>query len=289
MHDAATYGGSTYLAIEANSNVTPSSDPTKWAVLAQKGTDGDGAGDMTKLDYDTDEDGKVNAAAQADVADGVSFIDLTTPPSDGQALVYDATSEKFKPGSVAASGVPAGGTTGQVLQKKSGSDYDTEWGTVTGSGGSDDSTHSNVRVIRDVARYHASGGSGIMKLAMPGTIGGDTFIAGEILGFNHSSKVSWRADFAGMVDSGSWSYFSCVLYPNCPFTQMRAGYDGTNICILLGATSTSWSYPVVTVPWVQLAYSGMATVPAQWNVSIITTETGLSIGTTTSTKTITAT
>lgn len=36
----------------------------------------------------------------------------------------------------AGQGVPTGGTTGQVLKKKSGTNYDTEWGDVSGGGGS---------------------------------------------------------------------------------------------------------------------------------------------------------
>lgn len=41
-------------------------------------------------------------------------------------------------------GVPAGGTTGQVLKKKSGTDYDTEWADETGGGGS---VENNIELI----------------------------------------------------------------------------------------------------------------------------------------------
>lgn len=104
VHDAVSYGGSSYLALVAHTGVTPGTDPTKWALLAQKGTDGGGAGDMTKLIYDTNDDGKVNAAEQADLALAVNYIDLTIAPSDGEALLYDGTAGKFKPGEVSSGG-----------------------------------------------------------------------------------------------------------------------------------------------------------------------------------------
>lgn len=50
-----------------------------------------------------------------------------TPPTSGQALVFDGTN--WTPTSTAATtpGVPAGGITGQILGKTSGTDYDMAW------------------------------------------------------------------------------------------------------------------------------------------------------------------
>ena len=45
---------------------------------------------------------------------------------------------------VAGVGIPAGGSTGQILSKKTGSDYDTEWINNTGGGGSGSSGTSGV-------------------------------------------------------------------------------------------------------------------------------------------------
>jgi hypothetical protein len=44
-------------------------------------------------------------------------------------------------------GVPAGGTTGQVLAKNSGTDYDTEWVDQTGGGGAVDSVNGQTGVV----------------------------------------------------------------------------------------------------------------------------------------------
>lgn len=109
VHDAVSYGGSTYLALAAHTGVTPGANPATWALLAQKGADGGGAGDMTMTVYDSDEDGKVNAAAEADVAFAVDYIDLTAPPEDGDVLVYDGMAGKFKPGEIPNTGGGGGG------------------------------------------------------------------------------------------------------------------------------------------------------------------------------------
>ena len=54
-----------------------------------------------------------------------------------------ATVENGRPG-LAGQGVPAGGTAGQVLTKKSGTDYDTEWKDPTGGGGT---TGGKIRLV----------------------------------------------------------------------------------------------------------------------------------------------
>lgn len=56
--------------------------------------------------------------------------------TDGQALVWNAAADKWEPADVsAANGLPVGGTTGQVLTKVSGTDYDANWQTPSGGGG----------------------------------------------------------------------------------------------------------------------------------------------------------
>jgi len=128
-----------------------------------------------------------------------------------------------------------------------------------------------------------------MKLALGSAISTDIFLQGEIVGYNHATKTPWRCEFGGWAGAGSWGGFSAVTYPNCPFTSVRPAHDGTSLCLLLGTTSTSWSYPVISVPRVQVAYGGMASVPAQWNISLVASEAGITVGTTTSMKTISAT
>jgi len=185
-------------------------------------------------------------------------------------------------------GVPPGGSAGQVLTKKTSADYDTEWATPeTGSiGGSNDTTSNNTRIIKDVACLSSDAAYGTVKIALPGTLNGDTMIRGEIVGYDHVSQSAWRADFAGLAGAGNWSFCSGVLYPGCPFTTIRSGHDGQHLCILLGTTSTLWSYPSIYIPTVQISYIGMATVPSQWDISIITSESGITFSGSNSIKTI---
>lgn len=74
-----THGGSCYIALATSTNITPGTDGTKWEVIALKGTDGNGAGDMTKVIYDTDDDGKVD---HAELADAAPWSGITGKPSD---------------------------------------------------------------------------------------------------------------------------------------------------------------------------------------------------------------
>lgn len=59
----------------------------------------------------------------------------------------------------AGQGIPAGGTTGQMLVKRSGADYDTNWATPTGGGGGTPDAHAST---------HAAGGSDPITPALIG-------------------------------------------------------------------------------------------------------------------------
>lgn len=65
--DAVSYHGGSYIALKPSTGEPPT-NAEFWGVLSAKGADGTGAGDMTKADYDTDGDGKVDAAVVADTA-----------------------------------------------------------------------------------------------------------------------------------------------------------------------------------------------------------------------------
>lgn len=70
-------------------------------------------------------------------------------------------------------GVPIGGTTGQVLQKASGTDYDTEWATPSGGGGS-----------------------------LPMIVLGKTSAASQNVGGANGSETWWTWDSQVKVDAG---------------------------------------------------------------------------------------
>lgn len=84
--DGVYYNGSSFVALQASTGQAPPDPATGgdsyWLVVARRGIDGEGAGDMLKADYDYDNDGKVNAADMADVA--------TYATSAGRATVADS-------------------------------------------------------------------------------------------------------------------------------------------------------------------------------------------------------
>lgn len=98
-NDAVSYGGSSWIALQANTGQMPATG-VYWALLAAKGTDGNGSGDMTKNVYDTNDDGTVD---KAEVANTVKYIDLTTTaPVNEDILMWDSNAEKFKPSDILA-------------------------------------------------------------------------------------------------------------------------------------------------------------------------------------------
>lgn len=67
--DGVVNVGSSYLCLTACTGAAPpEGGDANWLVLARRGLDGTGAGDMIKADYDPDGDGKVASAAHADTA-----------------------------------------------------------------------------------------------------------------------------------------------------------------------------------------------------------------------------
>jgi len=210
-------------------------------------------------------------------------------PSDLEGIVAFAA-QNYEPSAEGESGgMPPGGLAGQVLTKKTDDDYDTKWTTIDGSisGGSNDLTKNNCRVITNVAQYFLNTGTnGAIKISLPNKLTGDTMMSGEIIGYDHSTRLPWRVDFAAMGAQDSWVYLNGVLYPGCPFTTIRTGYDKSYICIILGTTSTTWSYPSITIPRVQLSYKGVAAAPTEWEIEMITSESGITFSGSNSIKTI---
>jgi hypothetical protein len=64
-------------------------------------------------------------------------------PVEGSVLTWNASAEKWE--NRTPSSVPAGGTTGQVLAKVNGTDYNTEWVTLTGSSDGGDPAYKGFK------------------------------------------------------------------------------------------------------------------------------------------------
>lgn len=92
-------------------------------------------GDMLKSVYDTNNDGKVNSADVADALSGISnaaiqgAIDKAALiKTDGPATEFLNRAGDYSTPAGGGSGLPDGGTTGQVLKKLSNADQDAGWG-----------------------------------------------------------------------------------------------------------------------------------------------------------------
>lgn len=90
VNSIVTYNGSSYVSTGVSTGVVPT-NASYWAILAQKGASGDGTGDMVKSVYDTDGDGKVNAAA---VADEVEWVGVNNKP---ETYPPDAHDHDYEP------------------------------------------------------------------------------------------------------------------------------------------------------------------------------------------------
>lgn len=86
--DAVSHLGSSYIALKPSTGELPTNTEF-WDTLSVKGTDGTGAGDMTKAIYDPDDDGKVLAAVMADTASVVPWDGVTGKPSAFGPKVID--------------------------------------------------------------------------------------------------------------------------------------------------------------------------------------------------------
>lgn len=95
-------------------------------------------------------DNTITATAEITGGTGTPSVSVTKTTSD-KNINFDFNfknlkGEKGDPG-VAGAGVAAGGTAGQVLTKKSGTDYDTEWKDATGGGGG--TTGGKIRLVEE--------------------------------------------------------------------------------------------------------------------------------------------
>lgn len=115
-------------------NATSSGGAVAWADITGDQTDVNVGGFTNDAGYITSAalSPYATIASLASVAFSGAYADLTGAPTNVSAFTNDA-------GYLVAAdvhNVPAGGTTGQVLAKVSNTDYDLEWATVSGGGGS---------------------------------------------------------------------------------------------------------------------------------------------------------
>jgi hypothetical protein len=134
---------------------------------------------------------------------------------------------------------------------------------------------------RDVANYNnnTSAITGTLKIKLPKSWS-NTMLDLVIKGHTHSG-IGWGAwelrtgGYNYNTASPTWQGCSAVLNKEAPFTQVRFAHDGTNCCILLGTLSTTWNYPKLLISEVLAAFSNQTGWDLGWEISIITSETGI--------------
>jgi hypothetical protein len=137
---------------------------------------------------------------------------------------------------------------------------------------SNSSTH-----YRDVYQYRTATASftGTMKFTLPKTWSG-TMLTFTIKGYNYvSGQGAWECVIGGYNDAAGWKNCSAEIRGSAPFSQVRLAHDGTKCCLLLGTTSTVWSYPQVAITEVFASYLEISGWGEPYSMSFITSETGI--------------
>ena len=136
-------------------------------------------------------------------------------------------------------------------------------------------TSAGTTVAKDLAVANLSSGNGThigtLKITVP--FGwSDSLLSLEVFGF--AIFANWTAHVSGNPKSSGWGYAQARRSTNAPFDQVRLGYDGTNLCILLGQTTTAWGDGVVLLQ--QVIDRNRGSLPTTgWVIETITDETGI--------------
>lgn len=142
---------------------------------------------------------------------------------------------------------------------------------------------STYYVYRDLAAYSNGAASqvGTIKITLPFSWT-STMMSIIIRGYDLSTNGAWTLALGGYnyVTSAAWADTSATVDGAAPFSSVRFAHDGTNCCILLGTTSTTWQYPYVEVEELHAGYSADKAWGTGWSISLLTAETGITISST---------
>lgn len=143
---------------------------------------------------------------------------------------------------------------------------------------------SNLKLFTQVGgdfNSNSSPATGTIKITLPQSWS-NTMLNIKIKGYNHTTLTNaWELLIGGYTNSttSTWSTSSASTPNNIPFTLVRLAHDGTKCCILLGTTTTNWSYPKIIIESVLTSNSATG-----WDTgyvtSLITDETGITVSST---------
>src|SRR5690606_8158280 len=144
---------------------------------------------------------------------------------------------------------------------------------------------AQVRTLKHVAYYyHSSNVWGILKITLP-VLYTDDMLNITIKGMNYNTSSVWEMQLGGHLSIADSSWVNCSAMIRSsrnmnfagPWSTVRFGNDGVNSCILIGQTSTQWSYPYIVVDTVQVRRNGGTELSADWTMTLITSEEGITV------------
>lgn len=136
---------------------------------------------------------------------------------------------------------------------------------------------STARHYENVAFYenNASSYTGTIKIKLPNTTSNMVMMVFRIIIFDYNTNSGCDLLVSGYTYNDK-KWYNAAAAPQGTFTKgVRLAHDGTNYCILLGTTSSTWNYSKIILADV---YSGYNAQPATgYAISLITSESGYTI------------
>jgi len=131
---------------------------------------------------------------------------------------------------------------------------------------------------QNVLSYYVGTGAqtGTVKIVMPKGWS-NTMMHVVIKGYSYASSSAWSVTVGGYnyATNSAWYNYTAKIDGPAPFSQVRLGYDGTRNVILLGNTSTAWSYTTVEVSDIITTYGNVNGWGTGWSGALLTSEAGL--------------
>jgi Collagen triple helix repeat (20 copies) len=155
---------------------------------------------------------------------------------------------------------------------------------ISCSGSTHQSGATAGRVYRDLyigAYTTGSAQTGTLKITMPKGWTSDDIsvtITGHDFGSSGVPPSAWEVQVRGFAYAAgaAWLATGATILGRPPFgSNVRLGYDGAKLVILLGTTSTVWWTPAIHVSELRLSYTASTGWGSGWTSALITDETGL--------------
>jgi len=138
---------------------------------------------------------------------------------------------------------------------------------------------ASANYYRSVLSYYigASTQTGTLDIKLPTAVyNNDALLSVEIRGYDFASTYgAW--DVLVSFQPGGGAGTTAVIRGRAPFTSVRVGYDGTHNVILLGTTSTVWTYDTVEVSDVMPTWVTTGGWGTGWAGALLTRESGITV------------